>query len=213
MTLRKKDQALLDALAPGDRRPWEDALASGAVYIDENGTVMERAEFLRELKPLPRDDSGRIVITKYQARIAGDTALVVHVDDEFESYHGIPLRAQYLTSETWRHENGAWKLMLVHVYVERKDPPAITLPVAQLNEYTGTFHAGTNLVNVISLRDGHLYEQTPKGPARPLFVEVKDVLFVPGQQRDRMIFRRNANGQVDAYIDRREGEDIVWHRQ
>ncbi len=35
--LRAKDQALLDALAPGDRKVWEDALARDAVYVDENG--------------------------------------------------------------------------------------------------------------------------------------------------------------------------------
>ena len=37
--LRAKDQALLDAIAPGNRKVWEDALATDAVYVDENGEI------------------------------------------------------------------------------------------------------------------------------------------------------------------------------
>ena len=35
--LRARDQALLDAFAPGDRAIWEKALWSDATYVDENG--------------------------------------------------------------------------------------------------------------------------------------------------------------------------------
>jgi hypothetical protein len=41
--LRGKDQALLDAIAPGDRKVWDTALAPDAVYVDENGVIMNRA--------------------------------------------------------------------------------------------------------------------------------------------------------------------------
>lgn len=58
--LRAKDQALLDAIAPGDRKVWEDALATDAVYVDENGVVMDRAAFLKQLEPLPAGASGNL---------------------------------------------------------------------------------------------------------------------------------------------------------
>ena len=51
--LRADDQALLDAIAPGDKAVWERLLAQDAVYVDENGAVMHRAQFLAALKPLP----------------------------------------------------------------------------------------------------------------------------------------------------------------
>jgi hypothetical protein len=41
--LHKKDQALLDAIAPGDRKVWDAALAGDAVCVDENGVKMDRA--------------------------------------------------------------------------------------------------------------------------------------------------------------------------
>lgn len=211
-TLRAKDQALLDAIAPGNRRLWDQTLASGAVYVDENGAIMDRATFLRALKPLPAGNSGHIAIAEYRAYQSGDTALVVHTDSEFEDYHGQQLRAGYITTETWQRERGAWKLLLVHVYVMQKDPPAIALSVSQLQDYVGTYRAAKDLVYVISLRGGRLYGQRTGGRSSPLSVEVRDVLFVAGQPRVRILFHRDASGHVDSYIDRREGEDIVWRR-
>src|ERR1035437_648863 len=56
--LRAKDQALLDAIAPGDRKVWEQALAADAVFVDEIGVIMDRAEFLKQLEPLSPGASG-----------------------------------------------------------------------------------------------------------------------------------------------------------
>jgi hypothetical protein len=43
-------------------------------------------------------------------------------------------------------------------------------------------------------------------------VEAPDVLFVPGQPRERRIFQRDGVGQITGFIERREGEDIPWKR-
>jgi hypothetical protein len=45
-----------------------------------------------------------------------------------------------------------------------------------------------------------------------LLAETPDILFVPGQPRIKRIFLRDAKGRITAFIDRREGEDIVWNR-
>src|SRR6516225_5075225 len=86
--LRAKDQALLDAIAPGDKKVWDQVLSADAVYVDENGTIIERAEFLKQLEPLPAGASGDLKIVEYSARVDGDLALVIHTDDEQENYHG-----------------------------------------------------------------------------------------------------------------------------
>lgn len=87
-TLRARDQALLDSLVAGDRAIWDAVLTPDAVYIDENGTVFTRAEYLKSLQPLPPKISGRLNITDYQLHLEGDTALVIHKDDEFEEFYG-----------------------------------------------------------------------------------------------------------------------------
>src|ERR1700733_12240465 len=133
--LRTADQALLDAIAPGDKAVWERLLARDAIYVDENGAVMNRAQFLAALKPLPGGSSGHISIVDYQATVHDQVALVVHKDDERENYHGIPLRADYLMTETWVKEGADWRLAMVHAYVVAKDPPAIQSSAKALDEY------------------------------------------------------------------------------
>ncbi len=208
--LRVKDQVLLDAIAPGHRQVWEQALAPDALYVDENGTVMNRAEFLKQLEPLPAGAGGTLEIASYTANIDGDVATVVHTDDEVENYHGEILHSRYLTTETWRREAGEWKLHLVHTYAVLKDPPAITLPAAELQQYAGRYVAGTDLVYLIRWDGRQLTGGREGGAMKPLAVEVRDVLFVPGQPRIRKIFQRDEQGKITGFVDRRESWDLVW---
>jgi hypothetical protein len=211
--LHTQDQALLDAIAPGEKKVWEQALAADAVYVDENGSVMNRAEFLKQLDPLPPGATGTLKITSYSARISGDLATVIHTDDERENYHGQMLAARYLMTEAWRREAGVWKLYLVHAYVVPKDPLAISLSSPELQQYVGRYVGGPDLVYVIQWDGKQLTGGRQGGPQKPLQVEVRDVLFVPGQPRVRKIFQRDAAGRVTGFVDRREGEDVVWRRE
>jgi hypothetical protein len=212
-TLRAKDQALLDAIAPGNRKIWDDVLAADAVYVDEAGAVMNRSQFLEQLTPLPAGASGNLHINSYTAHIVGDLATVIHIDDEQENYHGQTLAARYLTTETWRRDAGGWKLYLVHVYAVPKDPPAITLPAKELEQYVGQYAAAPDLVYVIKWDGQHLMGGRKGGSLKPLEVEARDVLFVPGQPRIRKIFQRDGRGKITGFVDRRESWDLVWKKQ
>jgi ketosteroid isomerase-like protein len=208
--LRAKDQALLDAVAPGDRKPWEQALAPDAVYVDEEGNIMDWAAFLKQLGPLVAGISGNIKITSYVAHVSGDLAIVVHTDDEQENYHGQMLTARYITTETWHRDAGEWTLHLTHVYAAIKDPPAISLSSQELQQYVGRYVGGPDLVYLIRWDGKQLVGGRQGRELKPLQVEVRDVLFVPGQPRTRKIFQRDANGKVIGLIDRRGGEDLVF---
>jgi hypothetical protein len=211
--LRSKDQALLDAIAPGDQKVWDQVLAADAVYVDESGTIMDRAEFLKQLTPLPAGASGSLKISSYTAHVAGDLATVIHLDDEQEQYHGQTLTAQYLTTETWRLEGGEWKLHLIHTYAVLKDPPTISLPAEILKQYAGRYIGAPDLVYVIKWDGKQLSGGKDGGSLKPLAVEVQDVLFVPGQPRIRKIFQRDAKGNITGFVDRRESWDLVWKKE
>jgi uncharacterized protein DUF4440 len=185
--LRADDQALLDAIAPGDKSVWERLLAKDAVYVDENGAVMHREQFLAALKPLPPGTSGHITIVNYEASIRGQVALVVHKDDERENYHGIPLRADYLMTETWIKEGADWRLALVHVYVVPKDPAAIKISANRLAEYEGRYRAAPDLSYLIRREGDRLVGVREGLPTVTLSQESADVFFVPGRPRDRNI--------------------------
>jgi Domain of unknown function (DUF4440) len=238
--LRAKDQALLDAFVPGDKKIWEAALASDAVYVDENGVTMDRAAFLDQLHSLSPGTSGEIHMSTYSAQVAGDWATVIHTDEEQENYHGQMLYARYLTTETWRRlpasaaakqglsaKAGDWKLCLVHTVALLKDPPAVSFPAAELREYAGRYllapgsstppgsdqkQTASPLVFVIEWNGKELLGGREGSALKPLLVEIRDVLFVPGQPRIRKIFQRDATGQVTGFADRRESWDLVWRR-
>lgn len=211
---RARDQALLDAIASGNKAAWENALSTDAIYIDENGTIFSKPQLISQMiTPLPPNVSGRIDIASYRLQVTGDTALVVHKDDESESWHGHDLKAQYIMSETWRRDGGAWKLAMVHVYVVPKDPPAVTLPQENLDEYAGRYKAAPDLLDVIA-RDGAKLTLSYRGkPAKPLLVESPDMMFVPGETRFRYVFQRDPKGRITGFIERREGENILWKRE
>jgi ketosteroid isomerase-like protein len=207
--LRAKDQALLDAIAPGDTKTWDAALADNAVYVDENGEIIQRAEFMKQLQPLAAGASGKLVIDSYEVSLHGDVATVIHTDDEEENYHGQILHARYLTTETWQKTAVDWKLLLVHAYAVQHDPPAQKLPPAELDAYTGQYRAG-DLVYIVRRENDHLVGGREGKAGATLNAEVRDVFFVAGQARTRKIFQRNHSGKVTGYVDRREGIDLVW---
>lgn len=207
-TLRAKDQVLLDAYAPGDRAVWEDAISGDFFYADENNRVISRADYLRELEPLPKGASGQIRIEEYQLHGNGDTAIVVHKDDEVEQYFGSELHAQYLMTETWQLLAGAWKLREVHCAAIPTDPPAIRLTPAQMDELAGTYQAGS-LTYVIRQDQDRLLGARPGHPEVELKAETRDVLFVSGQPRSRRVFARDAAEKVTGFADRRENHDLV----
>ena len=209
---RQRDQALLDAIAPGDVKVWDAVLAADAVYVDENGVIIDRAEFLKQLTPLPEGVSGTLVISAYSAHQSGEVATVVHTDDEDELYHGQHLKAQYLMTETWQRQEGTWKLLLVHATAVLREPAAIVLSPSELDVYVGRYSAAPDLIYTIRRDGDHLIGERQGRPATPLKAEVHDVFFVSGQLRTRKIFDRDPTGRLTGFADRREGGDLVWKR-
>jgi hypothetical protein len=101
---------------------------------------------------------------------------------------------------------------MIHVYVVNRDPAPIAFPAAKLDEYVGRYSAAPDLVWVIAREGDHLVGGREGRPAKPLLVEMPDVLFAPGAPRTRKLFQRDAEGRVTGFFDRREAQDIRWTR-
>src|SRR5258708_38368406 len=208
LELRQRDQALLDAIALGDVRVWDVALAADAIYVDENGEAINRADFLKQLTPLPKGSSGTIAISSYSIRQTGDVVTVIHTDDENEVYHGQHLTAQYLTTETWQRQGDAWKLLLVHVFSVLKEPKSVVLPSTDLDAYVGRYTAATDLTYTIRRRGRHLIGERAGRPATPHKAEMPDLFFLSGPLRTRKIFERGSGGHLVRFFARREGSRL-----
>jgi len=212
-TLRAQTQSYLDAIAIGDRVVWDRLLDGSVTFFDENGDVYDKAGILHQLEPLPPGVTGHLEIEKFEVHEVGDTAVVFHEDHETESFHGVPVVTDYRILDTWRRDRGAWRLIASAVHAVLRDPIPITLPVAQLDEYVGTYHLTPELAYRIRRDGAKLYgERVGSGKPVELLVETRDVLFVAGAPRSRKVFFRDDAGRVTGYGDRREGRDLVWKR-
>ncbi|HEY1548990.1 MAG TPA: DUF4440 domain-containing protein [Kofleriaceae bacterium] len=214
-TLRAQTQAYLDAIGSGDRPVWDRLLDPAMTFFDENGKVYDKAGILKELDPLPAGITGHLELAKFEVRELGaDIAVVFHEDHETESFHGVPVVTDYRTLDTWRRDGQRWRLIASAIQAVLRDPPAITLPPAQLDDYVGTYRLGADLSYAIR-RDGAKLFGERVGSNKPveLFVEVRDVLFAAGAPRSRKIFFRDEAGKVTGFGDRREGRDLMWKRE
>jgi hypothetical protein len=99
----------------------------------------------------------------------------------------------------------------VHTYVVAVDPPALALPKATLGEYVGRYRMN-DLIYEVRLDGSRLVGGLAGSTQRPLLAEAPDVFFHAGQPRSRRIFQRNADHTIVSFVDRREGEDLVFVR-
>lgn len=207
-------QALMDATSAGDSAVWDRLLDPDCLYVEEDDTIKSKAEMVKENVPLPKGISGTIKVELLRFHQDGDVAWAVSRDHEKENYFGQALRgAEYLSTTTWRKETSGWKLIAAQVLAEPIDPPAISLPPAILADYAGTYRLKDSNMTYTIAGDGNGLHGTRAGrPATDLKPELKDVFFVAGQPRIRLIFQRDAAGHVIGYVSRREGRDVVWKK-
>jgi hypothetical protein len=86
------------------------------------------------------------------------------------------------------------------------------LPIAALDEYVGRYQAAPDLIYEITRNGDELSGGVVGGKPGPQKMELRDVMFAPGQPRSRKIFTRDAAGHVTGYLSRREERDVVWTR-
>ncbi len=209
--LQRQTQEMADAIATGGKAVWERYLADGLLYTDEAGTVMTKEEMVKQTTGLPPGVSGHIKVTDFKVALHGTVAVASYVDDEEETYHGHPLHCRYRTTETWQKSAGAWRIIAGQVLALRTDPPAVALPARQLDEYVGRYALTPEITAEIrKTAAGGLERQQVGRPAEPLKAEAPDVLFVPGKPRYRTIVKRDAEGKVTGYAERREAWDLDW---
>jgi hypothetical protein len=86
------------------------------------------------------------------------------------------------------------------------------LPVKTLQDYVGRYALGDGVFFVIRREGAGLVGGTEGRPPNPLRAEAPDLLFIPGQPRVRLLFRRGPDHRVVDFVFRREAEDLVYRR-
>lgn len=209
--LVRNTQEMFDGVAAGDQRPWQKYFADDSMYFDEKGRAMDKAALVKDVTPLPTGYSGSIKIVNPKSNIQGDTAILSYDLNETETIFGQDLTARYHGTDTWMFRNGRWQIVAGQMFRYYEDPAPGKVELKKDGEYVGTYQLAPGVTQTVSVRDGRLYAQREGRPEDELIPESGDIFFRKGAE-GRRLFRRANNGKVDAMIDRRNNEDVVWKK-
>jgi hypothetical protein len=209
--LVRRTQAMMDAVVPGDKRPWQENLAEDLIYFDEKGRLHDKKSLVEDVAPLPTGYSGTIKIVRPKSHIEGNTAIVSYDMDETEIIFGQNLTARYHATDTWMYRNGKWQIVAGQVLRYYEDPAIAKADPKRFGDYAGTYELSPGVTRTVTVTGGELYSQRSQRPKEQLFPETNDLFFRKGVE-GRILFRRGDNGKVEALVDRRNNEDVVWKK-
>jgi Domain of unknown function (DUF4440) len=209
--LVRRTQELVDAIAGGNQTPWKTYVAEDTIYSDETGKIMDKPALIANVAPLPSGYSGTIKVVKPQSRIQGETAVLSYDLDETETVFGQALHARYHGTDTWLLRNGRWQIIAGQMLRYYEDPATGKIDPSNLNDFVGTYELAPSITLTVSRDGDQLYSRRGSAPKAILEPESPDLFFRPGIE-GRRLFHRNATGKIDALIDRRNNEDLIWKK-
>lgn len=204
--LVRRTQELVDSLVPGDATPWKKYYADDALFFDEKGRNMTKAQLVADIRPLPKGYSGAIKIVNVRSRIIGDTAILSYDADESETIWGQRLTARFHSTDTWMLRNGLWQIVASQTLRYYQDPAPGKADPKRYAEYAGTYELAPGITLAVTVEDDKLYAQREGRPREELIPETAEIFFRRGVE-GRRLFR---DGTL---IDRRNNQDVVWRRK
>jgi hypothetical protein len=208
--LVRRTQELFDAVVPGNKQPWEKYFADDCIFADEKGRNLNKAQLIADIAPLPKGYSGTIKVAKPQSVIHGGTAILSYDLDETETVFGQNLTARYHATDTWLRRNGIWQIVATQAMRYYEDPAAGKADPKKFADFSGTYELASDQTRTVSSEGGNLYVER-NGKREQLVPEGCEIFFRRGVE-GRILFRYTDNGKVDALIDRRNNEDVVWRK-
>ena len=208
--LVRRTQELFDAVVPGNKEPWKKYFADDCIFADEKGRNLNKAQLIADIAPLPKGYSGTIKIARAQSIIHGDTAILSYDLEEAETIFGQKLSARYHATDTWLRRNGIWQIVSSQAMRYYEDPVAGKIDPKKLADFTGDYELAPGETRRVFMEAGNLHVEH-NGKHEQLLPEGCEIFFRKGVE-GRILFRYAENRKVDALIDRRNNEDVVWRK-
>ncbi len=209
--LVKNTQELNDGVAVGDQAPWKKYYANDSMYFDEKGRSMDKTALVNDITPLPTGYSGSIKVVNAKSHIQGNTAILSYDLDEHETIFGQDMTARYHATDTWMFRNGKWQIVAGQVLRYYEDPAPGIVNVKMYADYGGAYELAPGVIQTVSREGDNLYAQREGRDKVQILPESTDLFFKKNVE-GRYLFRRDDHGKVDALVDRRNNEDVVWKK-
>jgi len=206
--LVRRTQELYDAIVPGNQTPWKKYFADDCIFSDEKGRTLDKTKLIADITPIPAGYTGSIKVENVQSRIVGDTAVLSYDCNESETIFGQKVTARYHITDTWLNRNGEWQIIASQAHRYYEDPAVGNADSKKFADYIGAYELAPGQTRTIVAEGDRLFVER-KGKKEELFPETSDLFFRKGVE-GRILFRRTASGKVDALIDRRNNEDVLW---
>jgi hypothetical protein len=208
--LVRSTQELYDAVALGNQAPWKKYFANDCIFADEKGRVFDKAKLIADIAPLPTGYSGTIKIENAQSRIIGDTAILSYDADETETIFSQNLKARYHVTDTWLQRNGNWQIIASQAHRYYEDPAVGKADPKKFADFIGTYQLAPGQTRSVVGEGDNLFIER-NGKKEQLLPETSELFFRKGVE-GRILFRYSGTGKVDALIDRRNNEDVIWRK-
>ncbi|HSS19781.1 MAG TPA: DUF4440 domain-containing protein [Pyrinomonadaceae bacterium] len=205
-------QELFDAVAVGNKAPWEKYLADDMIYTDENWQILTKKDLVAGLKPLPTGYAGTIRMANVQSRSNGDAAVLSYRLLEEETVFGQKLTPTYLETDTYFKRNGRWQLIAAQVIVMPSERKAVTIHSEQYDSIVGQYELAPGVNYTITREEGKLIGQRTGRAKEELLPADVNTFFRKGSIRGEKFFVHDASGSVIKMLDRRENNDLVWKK-
>ena len=208
--LVRRTQELYDAIVPGNQAPWKKYFADDCIFSDEKGRTLDKAKLIADITPMPAGYSGAIKIDNVQSRIIGDTGVLSYDANETETIFGQNLTARYHITDTWLRRAGEWKIIASQAHRYYEDPGIGKIDPKKLGDFIGIYELAPGQTRSVTAEGENLFVER-KGKKERLFPETSDLFFRKGVE-GRILFRYDDHGKIDALVDRRNNEDVVWRK-
>jgi Domain of unknown function (DUF4440)/Domain of unknown function (DUF3471) len=208
--LVRRTQELYDAIVPGNQAPWKKYFADDCIFSDEKGRTLDKAKLIADIAPMPAGYSGAIKIDNVQSRIIGDTGVLSYDANETETIFGQNLTARYHITDTWLRRTGEWKIIASQAHRYYEDPAIGKIDPEKLGDFIGIYELAPGQTRSVTAEGENLFVER-KGKKEQLFPETSDLFFRKGVE-GRILFRYDDHGKIDALVDRRNNEDVVWRK-
>ena len=209
--LVRRTQELYDALAAGNQAPWKQYFADDCIFSDEKGRTMDKSKLVADITPLPTGYSGVIKLEHVQSRIYDDVAVLSYDANEAETIFSQKLSARYHITDTWLRRNGNWQIVASQAHRYYEDPAPGKADPKKFADFVGTYELTPGQTRTVLLEGDSLFVER-NGKKEQLLPETSDLFFRRGVE-GRILFRYDTDGKVDALVDRRNNEDVVWRKK
>jgi ketosteroid isomerase-like protein len=164
-----------DASASGNAAVLRRYLDDRVVFINETGEIATEKDIVESAAPPERGTTQRLVQTDFSIRVHGTVAVTSFTDVSTAVIAGRTVRSSFRSTEVWLRESGGWKMISSQTIALERDPPAVVLPAALLDEYVGTYRAGPGFDLTIARAGSGIAGSLNGAPAVAYRAELRDV--------------------------------------